>query len=182
MTTPKVNMKAMEPQLIDIDLIYGNDYNPNVVYKPELDLLKLSILQNGFCFPIVVIADGKGKYCIIDGFHRWMVMKDLLKQKQIPCVVLDHDIKMRVTATVQFNRARGVHQIVDMTKLVTKLIKSGMEDSEIMERLGMDADELLRLKQISGIKESFKDHYFSRSWKEFVAKYPDGSEETKKVE
>lgn len=174
---PQIKMKAMEPKLVDIDLIYSNGYNPNRVYKPELDLLRLSIEQNGFCFPIVVMDDGKGRYCIIDGYHRWITMRDVLHQKQIPVVILDQPIGMRVTATVQFNRARGTHQIVDMSKLVIKLVKSGMPDDEIMERLGMEPDELLRLKQISGIKEAFGNKQFAKSWKEFVAKYPDGHDD-----
>lgn len=174
---PKIKMKAMEPRLVDINLIYSNDYNPNRVYKPELDLLRLSIEQNGFCFPIVVMEDGKGKYVIIDGYHRWITMRDVLHQRNIPVVVLDQPIGMRITATVQFNRARGTHQIIDMSKLVIKLVKSGMPDNEIMERLGMEPDELLRLKQISGIKEAFGNKQFAKSWKEFIAKYPDGHDE-----
>lgn len=174
---PKIRMKAMEPKLVDINLIYSNDYNPNRVYKPELDLLRLSIEQNGFCFPIVVMEDGKGKYVIIDGYHRWITMRDVLHQRNIPVVVLDQPIGMRITATVQFNRARGAHQIIDMSKLVIKLVKSGMPDDEIMERLGMEPDELLRLKQISGIKEAFGNKQFAKSWKEFIAKYPDGHDE-----
>lgn len=168
-----INMKAMETQLVDISDVYANDYNPNHVAKPELKLLQLSIEQNGFCFPIVVIKDDENKYCIIDGFHRYTVMKDYLKQNKIPVVVLEHSIKDRITATVQFNRARGTHQILDMTKLVMKLIRSGIEDSEIIKRLGMDAEELFRLKQMTGLKEAFKNQEFSKSWEEFEKKYID---------
>lgn len=164
-------MKALEAKLVDIKDVYANDYNPNIVARPELELLKLSIVQNGFCFPIVVIQDKEGKYCLIDGFHRWVVMKDLLKQDKIPVVVLDHDMNNRITATVQFNRARGTHQIIDMSKLVLKLIKQGMADAEIIDRLGMDADELFRLKQMTGLKEAFKNQQFSNSWEEFENKY-----------
>ena len=167
----KIKMKALEAKLVDIKDVYANDYNPNIVARPELELLKLSIVQNGFCFPIVVIQDKEGKYCLIDGFHRWVVMKDLLKQDKIPVVVLDHDMNNRITATVQFNRARGTHQIIDMSKLVLKLIKQGMADAEIIDRLGMDADELFRLKQMTGLKEAFKNQQFSNSWEEFENKY-----------
>src|SRR5690554_5076269 len=167
MKKQNIKMKAMEPILVDIDLVYANDYNPNIVAKPELDLLKLSIIQNGFCFPVVVIKDNKGKYCIVDGFHRYTVMKDMLGQTELPVVVLDHDIGDRITATVQFNRARGTHQIIDMSKLVIKLIKSGMPDIDIINKLGMDTDELLRLKQMTGLKEAFKNQQFSNSWEEF---------------
>lgn len=167
----EIKMKAMEPILVKISDVYANDYNPNVVAKPELDLLKLSIEQNGFCFPIVAIKDNEGKYCIIDGFHRYTVMKDILKQEYIPVVVLNHDISNRITATVQFNRARGTHQIIDMSKLVMKLIKQNVPDSEIIKKLGMDPDELLRLKQMTGLKEAFKNQQFSNSWEEFITKY-----------
>lgn len=162
-----IKMKALDAILVPIDKVYANDYNPNNVAKPELDLLKLSIIQNGFCFPIVVIKDENNNYCIIDGFHRYIVMKDLLKQKEIPVVVLDHNMSNRITATVQFNRARGTHQIIDMTKLVMKLIKEGVSDYDIMTKLGMDTDELFRLKQMSGLKEAFKNQQFSKSWEEF---------------
>lgn len=162
----KIKMKAMEPKLVKISEVYANDYNPNSVAKPEMDLLALSIKQNGFCFPIVVIQDEDGKYCIVDGFHRYIVMRDHLKQTEIPVVILDQTIEDRVTATVQFNRARGVHQIIDMTKLVAKLFKLGMNDADICKKLGMDADELLRLKQMTGLKEAFKNREFSKSWVE----------------
>lgn len=167
----EVKMKALDAILVDIDQVYANDYNPNIVAKPELDLLKLSILQNGFCFPVIVLKDEVGKYCIIDGFHRYTVMKDMLKQKQLPVVVLDHSIEDRMTATVQFNRARGTHQIIDMTKIVLDLIKEGIPEIEIQKKLGMDSDELFRLKQMSGLKEAFKDKNFSNSWEEFERKY-----------
>lgn len=170
----QVKMKAMDVKLVNIEEVYANDYNPNVVAKPELDLLKLSIEQNGFCFPIVVIKDENNKYCIIDGFHRYTVMKDMLKQKQIPVVILDHSIEDRVTATIQFNRARGTHQILDMTKIVLKLLKSGMSDFEIMTKLGMDAEEVLRLKQMTGLKEAFANREFSKSWEEYESKYMGG--------
>lgn len=171
MKNNEIKMKALESILVNIDDVYANDYNPNIVAKPELDLLALSIRQNGFCFPIVVIKDSKNKYCVIDGFHRYTVMKDVLKQSKIPVVVLDHNINQRVTATIQFNRARGTHQILDMTKIVLKLIKQNMPDEEIMERLGMDAEELFRLKQMTGLKEAFKNQQFSHSWEEFESKY-----------
>jgi len=163
----KIEFKCLETIIVNMDDVYANDYNPNVVHKPELKLLQLSIEQNGFCFPIVVIKDENNKYCIIDGFHRYTVMKDYLKQTEIPVVVLEHSISERITATVQFNRARGTHQILDMTKLVLKLVKKNIPDDEICKKLGMDAEELLRLKQISGLKECFENQDFSNSWEEF---------------
>ena len=165
-----IKMKATEVIVVNIDDVYANDYNPNIVAKPELKLLETSIINNGFCFPIVVIKDENNKYTIIDGFHRWTVAKKL-KMKKIPVVVLDHDISKRISATVQFNRARGTHQIIDMSKLVIKLIKKGKTDLEICQELGMDLDEVFRLKQITGLKEAFKNKKFSKSWDIFLEKH-----------
>jgi ParB-like chromosome segregation protein Spo0J len=165
-----IKMKALEAVEVSISDVYANDYNPNVVARPELELLKTSIMNNGFCFPIVVIKDKKGKYCVVDGFHRYTVMKDLLKQKTIAVVILEQSIEQRIAATVQFNRARGTHQILDMSKIVMKLIKKGMSDSEIMKELGMDAEEVLRLKQITGLKEAFGNREFSKSFNELKSK------------
>jgi ParB-like chromosome segregation protein Spo0J len=170
MERTNIKMKALEAISVDLKDVYANDYNPNVVAKPEMELLKTSIVQNGFCFPIVVIKDKKNKYCVVDGFHRYTVMKDYLKQDKIAVVVLDQTIEERITATVQFNRARGTHQILDMSKLVLKLIKQGLTDSEIMKKMGMDAEEVLRLKQITGLKEAFSNRDFSKSYEELKEK------------
>lgn len=161
-------MKAIEAKLIDIKKLNANNWNPNKVAKPEMDLLQKSIEDNGFAFPIATIYDKKNdKYTIIDGFHRYLVAKDRLKLKEVPVVVLDHDIKKQISATIQFNRARGTHQIPDMSKIVVTLLEAGWNDREISEHLGMDADEVLRLKQISGLKSAFAEHKFSKSWEEF---------------
>lgn len=165
-----IKMPALEAQLIDIDKIYGNNYNPNVVAKPELELLERSIVNNGFCFPIVVIKDENEKYCIVDGFHRYMVAKKL-KLQAIPAVILACDITKRMSATIQFNRARGTHQILDMSKVIVRLIEEGKSDDEIAVDLGMDRDEILRLKQVSGLKSAFQNEEFSKSWEEFSKKY-----------
>jgi ParB-like chromosome segregation protein Spo0J len=167
----KIEMSAMNAKMIEIDKIYGNNYNPNSVAKPELDLLIESIKMNGFCFAIIVMEDGKGKYVIIDGYHRHLVMKKYLKQKEIPCVVLNHDISERMEATIQFNRARGTHAVVDMSKIVAELKQHGLKDTEISKKLGMDLDEVFRLKQMSGLKEAFQDIEFSNSWDAFQEKY-----------
>lgn len=169
----KINMKCMDVEMVKMEDVYANDYNPNIVAKPELELLKTSIIQNGFCFPIVVIKDKKNKYCVVDGFHRYTVMKDMLKQEEIGVVVLEQTMEERITATVQFNRARGTHQILDMSKIVLKLIKEGLSDSEISQKLGMDAEEILRLKQITGLKEAFQNRDFSKSWDDHNKKFYD---------
>lgn len=163
----KIEMTALDAILVPIDKIIANDYNPNKVAKPEMLLLKKSIEDNGFCFPIVVIYDDVADiYIVIDGFHRYTVAKDYLGLTEIPVVVLKQSIKQRMAATIQFNRARGTHQILDMSKIVADLYEKGMNDDQIMESLGMEKDEVIRLKQVSGLKEAFGNYEFSKSWEE----------------
>lgn len=166
----EIKMLALEAKLVPIDEVYANDYNPNIVAAPEMDLLETSIIENGFCYPIAVIKDENNMYCIVDGFHRYTVAKKL-NLKEIPIVVLKHDIVKRIAATVQFNRARGTHQVLDMSKIVIRLVGEGKTDAEIAEMLGMDGDEVFRLKQLSGLKDVFKNKEFSKSWEEFSEKY-----------
>lgn len=164
----EIKMKALETKLVPIEKLVANNWNPNKVAKPEMKLLQKSIEDNGFCFPIATIYDKiNDKYVIIDGFHRYTVSKDYLHLKEVPIVVLDHDIKMQISATIQFNRARGTHQIPGMSNVVIKLLNEGWNDLEICNHLGMDLDEVIRLKQISGLKEAFANHIFSKSWEEF---------------
>lgn len=141
----EIKMLALEAKLVPIDEVYANDYNPNIVAAPEMKLLETSIIENGFCYPIAVIKDENNMYCIVDGFHRYTVAKKL-NLKEIPIVVLKHDIVKRIAATVQFNRARGTHQVLDMSKIVIRLVGEGKADAEIAEMLGMDGDEVFRLK------------------------------------
>lgn len=164
----KIKMKALEAKLVPIEKLTANNWNPNKVAKPEMELLQRSIEDNGFCFPIATIYDkDKDEYIIIDGYHRYLVSKEKLHLKEIPVVVLDYDVKMQMSATIQFNRARGTHQIPDMSKIVIKLLNEGWGDKQICEHLGMELDEVIRLKQISGLKEAFVNHTFSKSWEEF---------------
>lgn len=164
-----IEYNVMNTKLVPIEKVIANDYNPNKVAKPEMKLLQKSIEDNGFCFPIAVIYDEeKDQYVIVDGFHRWTVAKFYLNLKEVPVVVLKHDIKKRMAATIQFNRARGTHQIIDMSKIVSDLFLKGWTDEEIMDHLGMEKDEVIRLKQISGLKEAFSNHEFSKSWVELL--------------
>lgn len=166
----EIKMLALEAKLVSIDEVYANDYNPNIVAAPEMNLLETSIIENGFCYPIAVIRDENNKYCIVDGFHRYTVAKKLNLRK-VPVVILKHSIVKRIAATIQFNRARGTHQVLDMSKIVIRLVGEGKTDAEIAEMLGMDGDEVFRLKQLSGLKEAFKNKEFSKSWEEFSKKY-----------
>ena len=160
-----IKLPCMEPRIVPIEQVQANNYNPNNVPKNNMLLLEESIMSNGFCFPVVTIWDPESeKYVIIDGFHRYTIFKDYLEATEIPIVVLDEDIVQRMSATVQFNRARGVHQVELMGDLVAALAKQGVKDDEIAQRLGMELEEVLRLKQVTGIAEIFKNQNWSNSW------------------
>lgn len=161
----KVKLPCLDVKVVDINKVQSNTYNPNAVADNNMKLLEESILANGFCFPVVTIYDPDlDKYIIIDGFHRYLIFKDWLGAKQLPIVVLEHDVSQRMAATVQFNRARGVHQVELMGDLVKALVEQGVPDEDIAERLGMEIEEVFRLKQITGIAELFKKQIYSKAW------------------
>lgn len=156
--------------------IEGNEYNPNEVAKPEMDLLYKSIKKDGYTQPIVAYEVDDDKYEVVDGFHRNLVLKeneDLQERTNdhLPITIIDKEKSDRMTSTIRHNRARGTHQIRDMSNLVVELFSKGWSDEEISEELGMEMDEVLRLKQVSGLKKAFSDHEFSQSWKEYKKKY-----------
>lgn len=153
-----------------IEDILPNFYNPNKVAPPEYKLLKHSILHDGYTQPIVTIKID-GKYEIVDGFHRSKVgTLDIIKKRThgyIPITILGDDnsnLKDRMASTIRHNRARGKHEVTLMIDLVKELIERGWEDENIIKELGMSKDEVLRLKQISGLPELFKNRKFSNSW------------------
>lgn len=158
-------LPCMNPIIVPIEQVQANDYNPNAVSKDNMLLLLQSIKDNGFCFPVVTIWDeDMQKYIIIDGFHRYDIFLNYLKASEIPIVVLEHNMTQRMAATVQFNRARGVHQTELMGDLVQALLKQGASDEEISKHLGMKMEEVYRLKQITGFAELFKNQPYSMSW------------------
>jgi len=160
-----IALPLLEVQIVDINRVQANNYNPNAVADNNMALLEESILSNGFCFAVVTIYDKDiDKYIIVDGFHRYSIFKDYLEAKQLPIIVLNHDVTQRMAATVQFNRARGVHQVELMGDLVQALVQQGVEDADISQRLGMEEEEVYRLKQITGIAELFKNQIYSKSW------------------
>lgn len=164
----KIEMPVMKVRMIDIKKVKANDYNPNKVASPEMKLLKHSIEQDGYTQPIVVIYDPEDDmYIVVDGFHRYRCAKEYFGLTEIPCVVIEKDIKNRMASTIRHNRARGTHQIKDMSIIVADLIRLGWKDDDICEHLGMELDEVIRLKQITGLKEAFSNHTFSKSWEEF---------------
>lgn len=160
-----MKLPCMHVVIVDIDKVQANTYNPNAVADNNMDLLLESIMNNGFCFAVVTIYDAEiDKYIIIDGFHRYFLCRDVLEAKQLPVVVLEHNVAQRMAATVQFNRARGVHQVELMGDLVKSLVEQGLNDDAIAQNLGMETEEVYRLKQITGIAELFKNQLYSRSW------------------
>ncbi len=161
----KITLPCMNPVIVPLDKVQANDYNPNHVSDNNMQLLLQSVKDNGFCFPVVTIYDDiLEKYIVIDGFHRYLIFKDYLQADVLPVVVLNEDISQRMASTVQFNRARGVHQVDLMGDLVQKLVESGASDEDISQHLGMDMEEVYRLKQITGIAEIFKNASHSKAW------------------
>lgn len=145
--------------------VIANDYNPNVVAKPEMDLLELSIKNDGFTQPIVTWKNGD-MYQVVDGFHRHLVGKKL-KMKELPIVVINTERTKRpdrIASTIRHNRARGKHLVDSMSEIVSELSKRNWSEKKIGKELGMDPDEVLRLKQISGLSELFTDTDFSKAW------------------
>lgn len=160
--SPVYNVKA-----IPIEKIQANSYNPNAVAPPEMKLLYQSIKEDGYTMPIVCYyLENEDKYEIVDGFHRYTVMKthkDIYDRENgcLPVVVIDKDISNRMASTIRHNRARGSHSIELMTKIVAELVEEGMTDTWILKNIGCDADELLVLKQMTGIADLFKNKEFS---------------------
>lgn len=157
---------------VPIEKVVANEYNPNVVPPTEMKLLELSIWEDGYTMPCVCYyrAD-EDCYELVDGFHRYMVMKTSSRiynreHGLLPVSVIDKDISERMASTIRHNRARGVHSVELMTEIISELVKAGMSDSWIMKNIGMDRDELLRMKQISGLAELFASKKFgcSEDW------------------
>lgn len=155
---------------VPLSKIQTNDYNPNVMAPPELELLKKSILEDGYTMPVVCYyIKGTDRYEIVDGFHRYKIMQlcETIKEREdgyLPVVVINKPLSDRVASTIRHNRARGVHSIERMVDIVQRLVESGMSDAWINRNIGMDREELLRLKQISGLSSLFKEKEFSRAW------------------
>lgn len=168
----KIKFPVMNVRMIKTSLLVSNEYNPNKVAPPEMKLLKKSIEEDGFTQPIVVYEDKDNKcFIIIDGFHRYRCAKEYFNLEEVPCVVIDKSLDNRMASTIRHNRARGKHQIKSMSEIVLDLLAQGWDDAKVSEHLGMDAEEVLRLKQISGLKEAFGNHEFSKSWEEYETNF-----------
>jgi hypothetical protein len=155
---------------VPIEQVTSNDYNPNSVATNEMRLLYTSILHDGFTQPVVTVRDDENdRYVIVDGFHRYLTCKsnkDILNRNmgRLPIVVIEKDINDRMASTVRHNRARGKHSINGMSSMVFEMLENGWEDSEICNELGMESEELIRLKHITGFSKLFKDVEYKKSW------------------
>ncbi len=170
----RIFMKGKSPVYniisVPIDKIKPNDYNPNSVAPPELKLLYDSIKEDGYTMPIVCYHDDSDdSYIIIDGFHRYRIMldyPDIYKRENgmLPVSVIDKPLDQRMASTIRHNRARGSHDVDLMSNIVKELNDLGRSDAWIAKHLGMDKDELLRLKQLTGLTQLFKDVDFGKAW------------------
>lgn len=155
---------------VPIEKIHANAYNPNSVATPEMKLLYDSIKEDGYTMPIVCYyIQESDTYEIVDGFHRYLTMKqhkDIYEREKgmMPVSIINKPISERMASTIRHNRARGSHDVDLMSKIVGELHELGRSDAWIMKHLGMDADEVLRLKQLSGLASLFADKDFSKGW------------------
>jgi mannose-6-phosphate isomerase-like protein (cupin superfamily) len=163
--SPVYNVKR-----VPIEKVTANDYNPNSVAPPEMALLETSIWEDGYTQPVVVVYDKENdKYVVVDGFHRYCILRDSKRINErengtLPVVVLDKEMHDRMASTIRHNRARGSHNIELMSTIVAELVEMGKGDYWICKHIGMSPDELLRLKQITGVAALFQNQDFSKSW------------------
>lgn len=155
---------------VPIEKISPNTYNPNSVAPPEMKLLYDSIKEDGYTMPIVCYyVKGQDTYVIVDGFHRYRVMLDYpdIREREngmLPVSVIDKPLEHRMASTIRHNRARGEHNVDLMSNIIKELHELGRSDKWISKHLGMDKDEILRLKQITGLAALFKDVSFGTAW------------------
>ncbi len=156
---------------VPVEKVKPNSYNPNAVAPPEMKLLYESIREDGYTMPVVCYySKEKDIYVIVDGFHRYRVMmehKDIYERENgmLPVSVIDKSIDRRMVSTIRHNRARGNHDVDLMSNIIKDLHEIGRSDAWISKHLGMERDEILRLKQITGLAALFKDVNFGQAWK-----------------
>jgi ParB-like chromosome segregation protein Spo0J len=154
---------------VPLEKVRANTYNPNSVAPPEMELLETSIWEDGYTMPVVCYyLPQEDVYEIVDGYHRYTVLKTSRRIFEreggmLPVVVIEKDESNRMASTIRHNRARGSHSIELMSNIVAELTRAGMSDAWILRHIGMDKDELLRLKQITGLADLFKDKEFSEA-------------------
>lgn len=163
--SPVYNVKA-----VPIEKVKANDYNPNSVAPPEMELLETSIWEDGYTQPVVTYYDEENdSYIVVDGFHRYLTLKNSKRiyereKGMLPVVVIEKELGDRMASTIRHNRARGSHNIDLMSSIVSELVEMGKSDRWICKHIGMSPDELLRMKQITGVAALFANKDFSDSW------------------
>ena len=166
------NFKSPVYNVLSVHLseIEANTYNPNSVAPPEMELLETSIWEDGYTQPVVCYRDDeKGKYIVVDGFHRYTVLlrSERVRNREkemLPIVVINKSIDDRMASTIRHNRARGEHSLELMSNIVAELVEMGKSDRWIAKHIGMSPDEVLRMKQVTGLAALFKNKDFSDSW------------------
>lgn len=155
---------------IPIEKVYANDYNPNSVATQEMKLLYVSVKKDGYTQPVVTIYDSKkDRYVIVDGFHRYSIMrryKDIYAscEGKLPCVILKgKTMNDRMASTIRHNRARGKHSVTGMSNIVMEMLMNGASDLEVCNNLGLEAEELVRLKYITGYAKLYENNDYSRA-------------------
>lgn len=158
---------------VPVDQVQANDYNPNAVAPPEMKLLQTSIIEDGYTQPIVGFFDEEEHvFEVVDGFHRNRVGKECEDVRarikgHLPVTIINQDRRDRsdrIASTIRHNRARGKHAVTAMSDIVLELSRRNWSDKKIAKELGMEPDEVLRLKQITGLAELFADRDFSMAW------------------
>lgn len=163
--SPVYNVKR-----VPLSKVVSNDYNPNKVAPPEMALLETSIWEDGFTQPIVTFRDSENdQWIVVDGFHRYTIARtsDRIREREentVPIVEIDKAMGDRMASTIRHNRARGSHNVELMSTIVSELVEMGKGDRWICKHIGMSPDELLRLKQITGVAALFQHRDFSESW------------------
>lgn len=174
--TPAKGAPDRAPQPVDsiawipLERIRPNGYNPNRVARTELALLRRSIEEDGITQPIVVVHDpDTDEYVIVDGYHRYWTISNTphireATNHQAPCVILDKPLTERMASTVRHNRARGRHQLDGMAHMIFTMLGAGMQDHEICNALGMEPEELHRLKHVTGFSKLMQDRAYNHEW------------------
>jgi len=160
-----ITFPCLQVRMVPADKVVANEYNPNRVATPELDLLADSIEADGVTMPIVVYHDKEhDQYIVVDGFHRYILLRDRYQCPEVPVTVIDKPIDQRMASTIRHNRARGKHQVDLMGELVKALAAQGWREDDIAKHLGMTYEEVLRLKQVVGVAKAIKYKDYGRAW------------------
>lgn len=168
--SPRHNQPIDMVRWVPVEQVQANDYNPNSVAGNEMRLLYTSISHDGYTQPVVTVYDSEiQKYVIVDGFHRYTIMRryeDIYKLNdgKLPIVVIDKSINDRMASTIRHNRARGKHSVAGMGKIVFDMLKNGATDEQICNEVGLEPEELARLKYVTGFAKLFENAQYGKAW------------------